>query len=105
MSPLARTLLGPHVLVLTWTPFQPLEGEEWKEGAATGSVSPPWRQGSRFVLRGVQAASLLYSKRRQLHQEALIPAPPGGVPGSGPQTPGSTPGYHLFLPLRTDTQP
>lgn len=38
-----------------------------------------------MVLRGVQASSLLYSKGKQLHQEALIPAHPGGVPGSGPK--------------------
>lgn len=51
----------------------------------TGSGSPPRRQGNRLVLRGVQASSLLYSKGKQLHQEALIPAHPGGVPGSGPK--------------------
>lgn len=33
----------------------------------------------------MQASSLLYSKGKQLHQEALIPAHPGGVPGSGPK--------------------
>ena len=31
--PSGQALLGPHVLLLTWTPFQPLEEEEWKEGA------------------------------------------------------------------------
>ena len=50
----------------------------------TGSGSPPRRQGNGLVLRGMQASSLLYSKGKQSHQEALIPAHPRGVvPGSG----------------------
>lgn len=31
--PSGQALLGPHVLLPTWTPFQPLEEEEWKKGA------------------------------------------------------------------------
>ena len=49
----------------------------------TGSGSPLRRQRNGLVLRGVQASSLLYSKGKQSHQEALIPAHLGGVPGSG----------------------